>query len=134
MADVSACPPTAAGVGALFFVAVPLAGALAAALLLPWIVGPGPGRALVGEPAVARCPASWPTRRLAGNTVVLAADGSLITYFYRNNRTPVAADQIAPVMKQALVDIEDSRFYEHHGLDVEGTAARPAAQRASPAR
>ena len=24
-------------------------------------------------------------------------------------------------MKQALVDIEDSRFYEHHGLDVEGT-------------
>ena len=25
-------------------------------------------------------------------------------------------------MKQALVDIEDSRFYEHHGLDIEGTA------------
>jgi membrane peptidoglycan carboxypeptidase len=24
-------------------------------------------------------------------------------------------------MKQALVDIEDSRFYEHHGVDVEGT-------------
>ena len=31
----------------------------------------------------------------AGNTVVLAADGSLITYFYENNRTPVTADQIA---------------------------------------
>jgi membrane peptidoglycan carboxypeptidase len=45
----------------------------------------------------------------------------VITYFYRNNRTAVASDQIAPVMKQALVDIEDSRFYEHHGLDVEGT-------------
>ena len=25
-------------------------------------------------------------------------------------------------MKQALIDIEDSRFYEHHGLDIEGTA------------
>jgi membrane peptidoglycan carboxypeptidase len=24
-------------------------------------------------------------------------------------------------MKQALVDIEDSRFYEHNGLDVQGT-------------
>ena len=24
--------------------------------------------------------------------------------------------------KQALIDIEDSRFYEHHGLDIEGTA------------
>src|SRR5206468_7198556 len=52
---------------------------------------------------------------------VLAADGSLITNFYTNNRTPATADQIADVMKQALVDIEDSRFYEHNGLDVQGT-------------
>ena len=52
---------------------------------------------------------------------MLAADGSLITNFFTNNRTPVAPDQIAAVMKQALVDIEDSRFYEHNGLDVQGT-------------
>src|SRR5688500_19713081 len=58
---------------------------------------------------------------LGGNTAVLAADGSIITFFYRNNRVPVSSDRIAPVMKQALVDIEDSRFYEHNGLDVEGT-------------
>ena len=37
-------------------------------------------------------------------------------------------------MKQALVDIEDSRFYEHNGLDVQGTAARPGHEPASPAR
>ena len=66
----------------------------------------------------------------AGNSRVLAADGSLITNFYtqqphagrRRTRSP-------PVMKQALVDIEDSRFYEHNGLDVQGTAARPGQQR-----
>ena len=52
---------------------------------------------------------------------MLAADGSLITNFYANNRTPVTSDQIAPIMKQALVDIEDSRFYEHNGVDVQGT-------------
>ena len=52
---------------------------------------------------------------------VLAADGSLITSFYTDDRTPVPSDRIADVMKQALVDIEDSRFYQHHGLDVEGT-------------
>src|SRR5439155_6374550 len=57
----------------------------------------------------------------AGNTRVLAGDNSLITNFYTNNRTPVAADKIAPIMKQALVDIEDTRFYEHNGLDVQGT-------------
>ena len=33
----------------------------------------------------------------------------------------MAADQISDVMKQALVDIEDSRFYDHNGLDVQGT-------------
>jgi membrane peptidoglycan carboxypeptidase len=52
----------------------------------------------------------------AGNTRVLASDGSLITMFYRNNRTPVPSDRIAPVMKQALVAIEDARFELHNGL------------------
>ena len=104
----------------LLFVAVPVAGALLAAMLLPWIVGPG---LAVRSSAnlLSPLPTALTHDALAGNTVVLAADGSLITYFYRNNRTPVAAEQIAPVMKQALVDIEDSRFYEHQGLDVEGT-------------
>ena len=29
-------------------------------------------------------------------------------------------DQIAPVMKQAIVAIEDRRFYEHRGVDLRG--------------
>ena len=36
----------------------------------------------------------------------------------------MAADQIAEIMKQALVAVEDARFYEHGGLDVQGTRAR----------
>jgi membrane peptidoglycan carboxypeptidase len=100
--------------------AIPVAGTLTAAAFAPWIVGPG-------------LAARWSTSLLTplsttlgdapapGNTVVLAADGSVLTFFYSNNRTPVADDRIAPVMKRALVDIEDSRFYEHHGVDVQGT-------------
>ena len=102
----------------LLFVAVPLAGALVAGLMLPWFAGPG---IAARSSADLLTPLDGADARLAGNTAVLAADGSVITYFYRNNRTPVSADQIAPVMKQALVDIEDSRFYDHRGLDVEGT-------------
>ncbi|MCW2533665.1 MAG: glycosyl transferase family 51 [Blastococcus sp.] len=105
----------------LFLVAVPTAGALMAAMLLPWIVGPG----LVARSSanlLAPLPGVLADETPAGNSVVLAADGSLITWFYRHNRTPVAAGQISEVMKQALIDIEDARFYEHHGLDVEGTA------------
>ncbi|TFV67239.1 UNVERIFIED_ORG: penicillin-binding protein [Bacillus sp. AZ43] len=104
----------------LVLVAVPVAGALLAALLLPWFLGPAlavRSNADLLAPLEGELGGSTP----AGNTVVLAADGSLITHFYRNNRTPVPAEAIAEVMKQALVDIEDSRFYDHGGLDVEGT-------------
>jgi membrane peptidoglycan carboxypeptidase len=99
--------------------AVVVAGALVAAFLLPWTWGAG---ALV-RTSVAHSGDLPPelTATLPGNTRVLAADGSLITSFYTDNRTPVPADRIAPVMKQALVDIEDARFFQHNGLDVQGT-------------
>ncbi|WP_233496153.1 transglycosylase domain-containing protein [Geodermatophilus sp. TF02-6] len=99
--------------------AVVTAGALLAALLLPWVGGAGLlGRASV--PASAALPVEL-TDDVPGNTRVLAADGSLLTTFYANDRIPVASGQIAPVMKQAMVAIEDARFYQHHGLDVQGT-------------
>lgn len=107
--------------GALFLVAVPLAGALTAAMLLPWIVGPGLA-ARSSADLLSPLPGVLADETPPGNTMVLAADGSLITWFYRHNRTPVTAEQISPLVKQALIDIEDSRFYQHHGLDVEGTA------------
>ncbi len=36
------------------------------------------------------------------------------------SRKIVPSDQIAPVMKQAIVAIEDKRFFEHRGIDVRG--------------
>ncbi len=36
------------------------------------------------------------------------------------SRILVPSDQIAPLMKQAIVAIEDKRFYEHRGVDVHG--------------
>jgi membrane peptidoglycan carboxypeptidase len=105
----------------LFLVAVPMAGALAAAMLLPWIVGPGLA-ARSSANLLSPLPGVLADETPPGNTIVLAADGSLLTWFYRLNRTPVTAEQISPLVKQALIDIEDSRFYEHHGLDIEGTA------------
>ncbi len=91
---------------------------LVAALLLPWVAG---GGVLARNLASTSSGLSMQLGELTGNTRVLAADGSLITEFYTDNRTPVTGDQIAEVMKQAQVDIEDARFYEHNGLDVQGT-------------
>ncbi|MCV2491046.1 penicillin-binding protein [Geodermatophilus sp. YIM 151500] len=99
---------------------VVVAGALLAGLLLPWVGGTG----MVARNSASlleTLPEELTEATPAGNTRVLAADGSLITNFYTNNRSPVPSDQIADVMKQALVDIEDSRFYAHNGLDVQGT-------------
>jgi membrane peptidoglycan carboxypeptidase len=99
---------------------VVVAGALLAGLLLPWVGGTG----VVARNSASlldALPVELTDKTPAGNTRVLASDGSLITNFYENNRTPVASDQISEIMKQALVDIEDSRFYAHNGLDVQGT-------------
>lgn len=52
---------------------------------------------------------------------VLAADGSLITYFYSQNRQDVPLEKISPMMQQAVVSIEDARFFEHGALDIKGT-------------
>ena len=99
---------------------VVLAGALLAGLLLPWVGGPAiaaqQSSSLLGDPPVELTGEAPP-----GNTVMLAANGEVITSFYEENRAPVASDQIAEVMKEAMVAIEDARFYEHGGLDVQGT-------------
>src|SRR3954454_1090783 len=101
-------------------VAVVAAGALVAGLLFPWLGGPA-WAASQGTGLLGATPNELTTDPPAGNSVVLAANGEPITWFYDENRSPVVADQIAPVMKQAMVAIEDSRFYEHHGVDVQGT-------------
>jgi membrane peptidoglycan carboxypeptidase len=54
------------------------------------------------------------------STRILAADGSLIANLYEENRTKVPLDQISPFMKDAVIAVEDSRFYEHGGVDTTG--------------
>jgi len=54
-------------------------------------------------------------------TRLLASNGDLIAYFYEENRQDVPLKDIAPIMQDALLSIEDSRFYEHGALDLRGT-------------
>ncbi|MBU2669392.1 penicillin-binding protein [Actinoplanes bogorensis] len=56
-------------------------------------------------------------------TRIYANDGkTLITTFYEQDRQDVALAQIAPVMQKAIVAAEDTRFYEHGGVDLKGLA------------
>ena len=54
-------------------------------------------------------------------TRLLASNGDLIAYFYKENRQDVPLADIAPNMQTALLSIEDNRFYQHGALDLKGT-------------
>ena len=59
-----------------------------------------------------------PTLSIASD--VYTADGKLIGRYYKENRSPVDFQKISPNLIHALVATEDTRFYQHHGVDFYG--------------
>jgi membrane peptidoglycan carboxypeptidase len=96
-------------------------GALVAALALPAIGAMG----IVVRNAAQRFN-SLPTPELGQLPVrseILDRKGHLLAYYYQRSidRVPVGFSQIAPVMRSAIVAIEDARFYSHGAIDFKGT-------------
>ncbi|SFW29738.1 penicillin-binding protein 1A [Sinomicrobium oceani] len=55
-------------------------------------------------------------------TEIISSDGKTLGKYYLNdNRTPVAYDELPDHLVKALVATEDERFYEHSGIDAQGT-------------
>lgn len=99
---------------------IAVAGALLAGLLLPYVGGVGIV-ARNSADVVEGLPDSFTIEDPESVTTILAVDGTVLTHLYTTYRVPVGLDQMAPVMRQAIVAIEDSRFYSHHGVDTTGT-------------
>jgi len=51
---------------------------------------------------------------------IVAADGSFIAYLYSENRITVELAAVPDITRKAVIAIEDSRFYEHKGVDARG--------------
>ncbi|HEY0618654.1 MAG TPA: biosynthetic peptidoglycan transglycosylase, partial [Kribbella sp.] len=97
-----------------------LSGALAAGLAIPFAGLAGYGTEKTNQ-TLQDLPQELKTVPLAVKSKILAADGSLIANLYEQNRVPVTLAQINPIMRKAIVAIEDDRFYEHGALDAKGT-------------
>jgi membrane peptidoglycan carboxypeptidase len=95
-------------------------GVLVAGLAIPFA-----GVLGVGARDVARSMDNLPTELtvepLAQKTRIVDGKGNLVASLYDENRVNVPLTQISRTMIEAIVSIEDYRFYEHGALDLRGT-------------
>ncbi|WP_340611249.1 peptidoglycan glycosyltransferase/peptidoglycan DD-transpeptidase MrcA [Xenorhabdus bharatensis] len=55
--------------------------------------------------------------RLQTPMQVFSADGELIAQYGEKRRIPLTLSEMPPLLVKAFIATEDSRFYEHHGVD-----------------
>lgn len=60
--------------------------------------------------------------RPAETTKILASDGTVIATLYQENRVWAPLENVSPWVVPALLSTEDSRYFEHHGVDPIGIA------------
>jgi membrane peptidoglycan carboxypeptidase len=102
-----------------FFTASAVCGVLAASLVVPAVYAAGFGvSSSIGF--FDSLPAELTVQPPSQTTRVLTSDGKTIAMFYAENRVRVPLDNMSPYIKDGIVAIEDSRFYEHAGIDPQG--------------
>ena len=109
------------GIGARIILYAVVAGLLAGGLAVP-AVG-AVGLVTRNETNKFNTMKSGVIGQLPVRSEILDSQGRLLAYFYPRgiDREPVTFNQISPVMRKAIVAIEDSRFYQHGAIDVRGT-------------
>ncbi|WP_246456324.1 transglycosylase domain-containing protein [Nocardioides mesophilus] len=97
-----------------------VAGVLLAGIALPFVAVAGLATRSMAE-GMDQLPAELTTEPLHQRTRVVDRRGKVIARFFDKNRVNVPLSEVAPVMRQAIVAIEDYRFYEHGAIDLRGT-------------
>ncbi|MYV98839.1 penicillin-binding protein [Streptomyces sp. SID3343] len=97
-----------------------LAGALVAGIALPFVGGFGLSAKAASE-NFDDLPSDLDQPFLSQPSYILDSEGNQLAMVYDRYRILVTHDQIAPIMRQAIVAIEDSRYYEHGPIDLKGT-------------
>lgn len=63
-------------------------------------------------------PASLQTIEPSLKTLIFAANGDTLREFYSENRTVVPLNRIPRTLQDAVISVEDRRFYSHYGIDL----------------
>jgi membrane peptidoglycan carboxypeptidase len=103
----------------LFVLVSVVAGMLVAGAALPFVGGAGVAARTAVE-SYESLPSQLTTPPLPQRSRILASDGSVLATIYEQNRIEVPLSAVAPVMRQAIVAVEDGRFYDHRGVDPRG--------------
>lgn len=103
-----------------------LAASVAGGLLLAGLVVPAVAP-IAAAPPIAQAywdslPKELPDLPLPQRSIITDTNGAQIAEFYFENRIIVPLAQISPYAVDALLATEDSRFYEHGGVDWQGVA------------
>ncbi len=107
---------TRVGIGVLISIVM---GVLMAGLAFPLVGGAGL-LAKSGADDFLALPADLEAGPPPTRSKILASDGSLLATMYLQNRINVPLASVPLQTRQAIIAIEDARFYAHHGVDVKG--------------
>jgi membrane peptidoglycan carboxypeptidase len=95
-------------------------GLLLAGMLAPFVAGAALTARWLDEYADTLLPAELPMQPLPQRSRVLDRHGNELALFFDEYRIVVPIEDVAPVMRDAVLAIEDHRFYEHGALDAQG--------------
>ncbi|MCH9666338.1 MAG: transglycosylase/D,D-transpeptidase PonA2 [Actinomycetia bacterium] len=97
-----------------------MAGLLVAALMFPLAGGVGMLAMRVSD-SVSEDSAELVRGDMPKVSTMVDAEGNPIAWLYTQRRWPLPSDRIADTMKLAIVSIEDKRFSQHNGVDLQGS-------------
>ena len=102
--------------------ALVVAGLLCAGFFVPYVAGIGLATNKATDKFL-NTTCNLKAAALQQTTSLYARDGkTLIATFFENNRKSVPLSSVPTTVREALIDTEDRRFYQHHGVDVRGLA------------
>ncbi len=104
----------------LVFTLLSVAGGVVSAGFAIPLVGAGSAITKASQDMFNELPSDFNVLEPSEVSVIKAADGTQIATFYAENRIVVPLDDISVNMQNAVVAVEDRRFYQHKGVDPTG--------------